>query len=661
MTSKRKARPGDLRSHHRSELFRSGIKVSTALRAGLYSESRPDTLRELLGRTPGFKGAALVFPYPDSTGRMNGYARLRPDNPRRDGEGKQVKYEAPSEQPPRLYVPPGTVAALADSTISLLITEGEKKALAADQAGLKCVAVSGVWAWQKRRDRNENGKPRGKRKLIDDLASIPMEGRKIYIAFDSDLAEKPDIQHAEQELAKALSANGATVRCIRLPPGPNGTKVGLDDYLITHSTRELRTLLKKSVDPMQVIPKPSGTEILNVGDGGIPCKNVRPRTIEQAMKVFRKHLHISDPTLLEVVLGVAATIHLPGDPLWMIVVDASGSGKTEYLRVLLDHPEAIFISTLTTSSLISGFEDETHADQSLLPKLNGKLLVIKDLTPILTANSDRRMELLGQLRDAYDGQSARAFGVGGIKEYRSIFALLAGCTPVIEQHSAAMQPLGERFLRFQPKPGKLTDKIERALQNANQEPNIRHELAEAAQGVLAGASKRPPKLCRRAHGLLVGLSNLLAVARTEVPRNGYTKEITAIPLPEVGGRVGKQLLRLMQGVAMIHRRRSIGPHEFSIAQRVAFDCLPSKRRCILRALHNVKDGIAADDLAKQLRLPKATVKLAIQDMELLGLVETKINTKTTNRGNTVEVLSYHLVVEHRKVMDEIKRYTGADI
>ncbi len=43
-------------------LSESGITFDTVKRAGLYSESSPAELKRLLGRSPEFTGAALVFP-----------------------------------------------------------------------------------------------------------------------------------------------------------------------------------------------------------------------------------------------------------------------------------------------------------------------------------------------------------------------------------------------------------------------------------------------------------------------------------------------------------------------------------------------------------------------------------------------------------------------
>ena len=57
----------------------------------------------------------------------------------------------------------------------------------------------------------------------------------MYLVYDSDLATNVRVQWAEYKLAKELSSRGAKVEAIRLPGGPNGEKVGLDDYLCDHS------------------------------------------------------------------------------------------------------------------------------------------------------------------------------------------------------------------------------------------------------------------------------------------------------------------------------------------------------------------------------------------------------------------------------------------
>jgi len=104
----------------------------------------------------------------------------------------------------RFYYPPGyDWRALAkDTSESLIITEGEKKALKACKSGLTTIAVAGVWSW------------RSKKKgvaAIPDFDRIEWAGRKVYLAFDSDLMTNPQVNAALDALANELTMRGAKV------------------------------------------------------------------------------------------------------------------------------------------------------------------------------------------------------------------------------------------------------------------------------------------------------------------------------------------------------------------------------------------------------------------------------------------------------------------
>ena len=243
----RPSRP-PLSPQHVADLERSGLSAGQIAAAGLYSESDPASLNTLLGWKGGADrlGPCLVIPFVGSDGTPTGYARLKPDRPRPAGEsGRAVKYESPKGQPNRAYFPPGTRGAgLADPAVPLVITEGEKKSLRADQDGFPCVGLVGVYAWQVRRPAGNKVTPRA---LIPDLQAVAWDGRRVFVAFDSDLADNPNVAWAEFHLAKALTRAGAVVRAVRLPAGPGGSKVGLDDYLIAHGADGLRGLIAAAV------------------------------------------------------------------------------------------------------------------------------------------------------------------------------------------------------------------------------------------------------------------------------------------------------------------------------------------------------------------------------------------------------------------------------
>src|SRR5262249_23655191 len=145
---------------------------------------------------------------------------------------------------------------VADPSVPLLITEGEKKAAKACQEGLACVRLTGVWCWVKARRKGPDGRPIGRPQLLDDLAGLPLSGRDVFVVFDSDAATNGSVGRAEQGLAGALQARGARVKLVRLPAAEGG-KVGLDDYLVAHGADAFRRLLEKAEPALETGGRPA--------------------------------------------------------------------------------------------------------------------------------------------------------------------------------------------------------------------------------------------------------------------------------------------------------------------------------------------------------------------------------------------------------------------
>ncbi len=105
--------------------------------------------------------------------------------------------------------------------------------------------------------------------------------------------------------------------------------------------------------------------------------------------------------------------------------------KTELIRSFELVPDIYSSSTLSPRRLISGARVEGDCDSSLLPKLDGNILFIKDFTTILTLPAGERREILGTLRDIYDGYSSKEFGHLGHVSIRSRFGMIAGVNPAV--------------------------------------------------------------------------------------------------------------------------------------------------------------------------------------------------------------------------------------
>jgi hypothetical protein len=216
-----------LHSEALEDLRRSGLNDATIAAAGLYTPAPGDLPKFLSARLVPKVRQILVFPYEgashDGLWRSEGeFVRCKLFPPIADGEGHTIRYYQRAGTPPRLYIPAPARAFLSDPKAPLFITEGEKKALKANQEGRACVAVGGLWNWQ------VGGK------AVSDLERIDWCERDTVIAPDSDVWTRPDLLQPVFALGKELEMRGAKVTVLKLPPGADNAKVGLDDYLCTY-------------------------------------------------------------------------------------------------------------------------------------------------------------------------------------------------------------------------------------------------------------------------------------------------------------------------------------------------------------------------------------------------------------------------------------------
>ncbi len=356
-----------------------------------------------------------------------------------------------------------------------------------------------------------------------------------------------------------------------------------------------------------------------VARGAISPPGPTATTLSQAQEVFRKWLDNTDPDLLDVVLGTVMAHRLEGDPVWVFIIGAPGDGKTEMIRALQGDSTIYMLSSLKPAALISGFQNDDGSDPSLLPKLNGKVLIVKDFTTVLSLPSEARKEILGILRDAYDGQSSKAFG-NCERSYVSRFGMLAAVTPAIEKFWGVSQQLGERFLRFRLQSAGRVSKVNRALSNTNSESTMRAELTRAVLGVLAQSGRSatvPEEMSLR----LTHLSDLVSRARSEVARDSRGT-IEFLPTPEVGTRIAKALKKLAIGIALARGLDVVDEDIFRIVIRVAIDCIPSMRANLLRALWELRDGFQpTGKIADAAVVGADTARVWLEDLRLLEIAE----------------------------------------
>ncbi len=92
--------------------------------------------------------------------------------------------------------------------------------------------VGGVWNFLTRAEDGES-------RPISCLDYVPLQGRRVAICYDSDVAHNENVRLARERFAEELHRRGAIVYYITLLTGPNGEKIGLDDYLLTQEAWEV--------------------------------------------------------------------------------------------------------------------------------------------------------------------------------------------------------------------------------------------------------------------------------------------------------------------------------------------------------------------------------------------------------------------------------------
>jgi hypothetical protein len=140
--------------------------------------------------------------------------------------------------------------------------------------------------------------------------------------------------------------------------------------------------------------------------------------LKQAHEVFKRWFgHDYDLDALDAMLAAAAVERLDGDPLWLLIISGSGNTKTETVQSL-SGIGAIVVSTITSEgALLSATakrERGKDATGGLLREIGDRgVLVIKDVTSILSMGRELRGQVLGALREIHDGSWVRKVGTDG--------------------------------------------------------------------------------------------------------------------------------------------------------------------------------------------------------------------------------------------------------
>jgi hypothetical protein len=269
--------------------------------------------------------------------------------------------------------------------------------------------------------------------------------------------------------------------------------------------------------------------------------------------VFKKWLGKDyDTDVLDAVLAAAAVEQLAGDSLWLLVISGPGNAKTETVQALAGAGAQVTSTIASEGALLSGAPRRQGSTGGLLHKLGNRgLLVIKDVTSILAADSRARSGVLAALREIYDGKWERNLGIGGGRTltWTGRLTIVGACTTAWDTAHSVIAIMGDRFVTVRADSRKArVEAARKAIANTGSETAMRTQLAEAVGELIAGASKDRYELSAAETDHLIKLANIVTWSRTGVERD-YKGEMIDAHAPEMPTRLAKQLTQLVRGAS----------------------------------------------------------------------------------------------------------------
>lgn len=358
----------------------------------------------------------------------------------------------------------------------------------------------------------------------------------------------------------------------------------------------------------------------------------RHNAIEAAHAVFRKWLSKAyDVDILDCVLAARASHELDGDPLWLLVISGSGAAKTETVSSLGETGAFTISSISSDAALLSGSPKKSRVKEATggLLRTIGEdgVVVIKDVTSILSMNSNVRAPILAAFREIYDGRWERNLGTDGGQtlKWEGRLTVIGACTTAWDEAHGVIASMGDRFVlvRFDSAMERSTTGWQ-AISNSGREKQMRQELGAAVKDVIDAMTTTIVELTEDEISQILNVADAVTFLRTGVMTDNRG-EILDGHAPEAPTRFAKQLTQIFRGALAIGLSRD---RAMQLAIRCAHDSTPPARLAIALAIDE-KPGTILPEISQKLNKPKTTTRRVLNALRVLELIAARKNTDET--------------------------------
>lgn len=370
----------------------------------------------------------------------------------------------------------------------------------------------------------------------------------------------------------------------------------------------------------------------------------KPRTtfeIGGVQEIVRSHF----PELwlpVEAGLATCATLLLADNvnPVALIYVGPSSAGKTTVASMfegaVVKGFEIVYRSDKFTPASFVTHSARATAEQlakvDLLPKIQYKVLLTPELSPIFRGKPDELAERFSIITRVLDGQGLTTdSGTHGQRGYTGdyLFAWIGCTTPFTDTVWEVMAQLGSRlfFLVMDAGRGSTVQdmvKAHRETQSYKEKGAIcQREVGQFVEqlfirfgdvrGVHWNAQDDPTDVLER----IAQCATLLAVLRTPIP-----KDASMTPQPESPLRANAVLYNLARGHALVQGRTQLSGDDVPMVARVTLSSIPQERREVLLAMaNNEGQALTVKQVERAGLGSRHTAERAMQALDQLGVMK----------------------------------------
>lgn len=367
---------------------------------------------------------------------------------------------------------------------------------------------------------------------------------------------------------------------------------------------------------------------------------------------------------LAVMLATTISTHIGGDErLWFYVKGPPSSGKSLLCSsVGADKTRCMSIDKFT--GFMSGFrQGKSKREFGLLDEINHRTVVIKDFTSILSQPMAIQEKIFGELRFLSDGTaSGRWLNGKSINRSNVRFSMLCGVTDEILYVNRS--GLGERFLMVD-----ITDKhhgsqehVKKALTSIGdtmlssfpqqpeddsdkdelQIPKDRlHVIKQHTAGFMNHIHKRfrhmrPPVVDDEFYEHCSSIGRFVGIVRGQVKREGVGRDLVYVPRPEIGVRLGAQLLKTAISLGVVFQKERLDKKVLRIIRKVSHDTASGYNfeivSLISKAMQSGEIGLDKDLIAGRLDISPSDVQRRLDDLRVLKLLTRVGRSNNSGRG-----------------------------